>query len=71
MIWDVIIIPVSEKKKNDKSPCANNETAKRNWTKLQRTFFFAMLALLVLNIIQTKIQAKSKTKTQNPKQKLM
>ena len=70
MIWDVIIIPVSEKK-NDKSPCANNETAKRNWTKLQRTFFFAMLALLVLNIIRTKIQAKSKTKTQNTKQKLM
>ena len=70
MVWDVIIIPVSEKK-NDKSPRANNETAKRNLTKLQRTFFFAMLALLVLNIIRTKIQAKSKTKTQNPKQKLM
>ena len=70
MILDVIIIPVTEKK-NDKSPCSNNETAKRNWTKLQRTFFFAMLALLVLNIIRTKIQAKNKTKTQNPKQKLM
>ena len=69
MIWDVIIISVSEKK-NNKSPCANNETAKRNLTKLYKTFFFAMPALLVLKYIQTnKLKNKTKTQNQNQKQK--